>query len=391
AVALLEGFDIQSMGVAAPFVRQEFGLTKGELAWVFSAATLGMFPGAVLGGRAADRFGRKKVLLINVFLFGVMSLLTAFCTDFTSFVVVRFLTGLGMGAALPLMITIASEAVPAKYNGMAVSVMYSGIPIGAAVTALMASAFDNGAEQWKQIFYLGGIAPIVILPVLMLFLRDSQQFWQAQQTHGQTSKPKFREVLFAGKRAAATWQVWISFFCTLVVLYFILNWLPFLMRENGLQNQEVMYIQLAYQIGAAIGTLILGRLLDKANLKWVVCAIYGGILSGLTALALSSSFAFLALAAAWCGVFLTGGQSALYALAALVYPSQMRGTGVGVAVAAGRIGSFAGPLLAGMILAVSSDSSAVIGASVPVIALAALAALLLVKQLNRLKEQGGEA
>lgn len=381
-VALLEGFDIQSMGVAAPFVKMEFGLETSELAWLFSAATLGMFPGALVGGRLADTYGRKRILILSVAIFGAMSLATAFCTSFFSFLVVRFLTGIGMGAALPMMIAIASESVHPRYNGTAVSIMYAGVPIGAGITALMARSFSDGA-QWIHIFYLGGLVPLLVLPLLLIFLVESMPTITQQLN----SRTDFKTVLFSNQRFAATLQIWISFFCTLIVLYFILNWLPILMRANGLDNKQVNMIQLVYQIGAAIGTLILGQLLDRAKIKWVIITIYTGILSGLICLSISKDYYFLTFAAALCGFFLTGGQSALYALAAVVYPVEMRGTGVGFAVAVGRIGSFVGPLFAGLILSISSSSSIVIGASIPIIGLAAITALLLVLNITKSRNQ----
>lgn len=301
-VALLEGFDIQSMGVVAPFVKAQFALSTGELAWVFSAATLGMFPGAVVGGRLADKYGRKRVLLVSVAIFGLMSLATAYCTTFTEFVAARFLTGVGMGAALPLMIAIASESVSEKHNGTAVSIMYAGVPLGAAVTALMARNFSSPTE-WIHIFYLGGIGPIVILPLLQIFLKETIKISPQKAINPQP----FKEVLFANNRFAATLQVWVSFFCTLIVLYFILNWLPILMKANGLENKQVSMIQLMYQVGAAIGTLILGQILDRINIRWVVILIYTGILAGLICLSMSTDYGFLVFAAALCGFFLTGG------------------------------------------------------------------------------------
>ncbi|WP_111895575.1 3-(3-hydroxy-phenyl)propionate transporter MhpT [Acinetobacter sp. MB5] len=381
-VALLEGFDIQSMGVAAPFIKAEFGLITSQLAWVFSAATLGMFPGALIGGRLADRYGRKRILMISVAIFGIMSLTTAFCINFSSFVIVRFLTGIGMGAALPMMIAIASECVAPRYIGTAVSIMYTGVPAGAAVTALMARYFSD-ASQWTHIFYLGGWVPLLILPLLFFFLAETIKKPAESKQQGIS----FSTVLFADNRLGATLQIWISFFCTLIVLYFILNWLPILMRINGLDNQKVNMIQLVYQLGAAVGTLVIGQLLDRIQIKWVVIAIYTGVLTSLICLAFSNDYYFLTGAAALCGFFLTGGQSALYALAALIYPAEMRGTGVGVAVAVGRIGSFVGPLFAGLILSLSSSSSTVIGASIPVIGIATFAALLLVFSLNRNKNR----
>lgn len=378
-IAILEGFDIQSIGVVASSVQSEFGLTKGQLGWIFSAATLGMFPGAIVAGRLSDKIGRKNILIFSVALFGVMSLATAFTTDFSSLVIVRFLTGIGMGGALPLMIAMSSESVPERWSATAVSVMYAGVPFGAGITAVIAGGF-TGAGEWKNIFYLGGLTPIAIVPLLFFFLKETYTKKQATRDDLKENTD-FKFILFGEGRTATTIQIWLSFLGTLIVLYFILNWLPVLMQNNGLSMQSASNIQVAYQVGGVCGVLILGWLLSNIKLRSVVIMIYIGILIGLSALTFSKSLTALILASGISGFFITGGQSALYALAARAYSKSMRGTGVGVAVAMGRIGSFVGPLLAGVIFSYNSNSSFVIGSSIPVIVIAGVAAILLANNI----------
>jgi AAHS family 3-hydroxyphenylpropionic acid transporter len=194
-----------------------------------------------------------------------------------------------------------------------------------------------------------------------------------------TSTPFF-EVLFAKERRFSTIQIWVSFFFTLVVLYFLLNWLPLLMGAQGLGKTEANYVQIGYNIGGIFGSILMGVLLDKIRMSTTVKLIYIGILVSLCCLAISPTVALLVLSAVGCGLFIVGGQSALYGLAAMFYPTEMRGTGVGAAVAVGRIGSFAGPLFAGMLLSLGSSSAMVIGASIPLILMAMIAALLLVRK-----------
>ncbi len=178
AIAVFEGFDLQSMGVAAPRMRAEFGLDNAQMAWAFSAAILGTLPGALLGGRFADKIGRKAVLLTSILVFGVMSVLTAYAADYTLLLIIRFLTGLGMGGALPMMIIMASEAVSEKHKGIAVSIMYSGIPFGGMLTSFVAMALA-GDVQWRHIFYVGGFAPILLIPLLIKFLPESKDYLTA--------------------------------------------------------------------------------------------------------------------------------------------------------------------------------------------------------------------
>ncbi|MEL4443916.1 3-(3-hydroxy-phenyl)propionate transporter MhpT [Acinetobacter baumannii] len=377
AIAIFEGFDLQSMGVAAPRMRAEFMLDNAQMAWAFSAAILGTLPGAILGGRFADIVGRKKILIFSILLFGIMSLLTAYAANFSLLLLIRFCTGLGMGGALPMMITLASEAVPDQHKGTAVSVMYSGIPFGGLLTSIVAMSLAGDAE-WRHIFYIGGIAPILLIPLIMRFLPESNDYLQRKVQAQQTTP--FFEVLFAKERRMSTIQLWISFFCTLVVLYFLLNWLPLLMGAQGLSKLQANYVQMGYNVGGILGSVLMGILLDKLRMSFVIKLIYLGILFSLCCLAISPTVALLALSAVGCGLFIVGGQSALYGLAAMYYPTEMRGTGVGAAVAIGRIGSFAGPLMAGFLLSLGQSSTIVIGSSIPVILIAAISALLLVKK-----------
>ncbi|EMT0679453.1 3-(3-hydroxy-phenyl)propionate transporter MhpT [Acinetobacter baumannii] len=377
AIAIFEGFDLQSMGVAAPRMRAEFMLDNAQMAWAFSAAILGTLPGAILGGRFADIVGRKKILIFSILLFGIMSLLTAYAANFSLLLLIRFCTGLGMGGALPMMITLASEAVPDQHKGTAVSVMYSGIPFGGLLTSVVAMSLAGDAE-WRHIFYIGGIAPILLIPLIMRFLPESNDYLQRKVQAQQTTP--FFEVLFAKERLMSTIQLWISFFCTLVVLYFLLNWLPLLMGAQGLSKLQANYVQIGYNVGGILGSVLMGVLLDKLRMSFVIKLIYLGILFSLCCLAISPTVALLALSAVGCGLFIVGGQSALYGLAAMYYPTEMRGTGVGAAVAIGRIGSFAGPLMAGFLLSLGQSSTIVIGSSIPVILIAAISALLLVKK-----------
>ena len=377
AIAIFEGFDLQSMGVAAPRMRAEFMLDNAQMAWAFSAAIIGTLPGAIVGGRLADIIGRKKVLIFSILLFGVMSLVTAFAANYELLLVIRFLTGLGMGGALPMMITLASEAVSSDRKGTAVSVMYSGIPFGGLLTSVVAMMLAGDAE-WRHIFYVGGIAPILLIPLLLKFLPESSDYLQ-RKTQSQQTTP-FMEVLFAKDRRMSTIQIWISFFCTLVVLYFLLNWLPLLMGAQGLSKLEANYIQMGYNVGGIFGSILMGMMLDKMRMSFVIKFIYLGILVSLCCLSFSPTVALLALSAVGCGLFIVGGQSALYGLAAMYYPTEMRGTGVGAAVAIGRIGSFAGPLLAGFLLSIGKSATIVIGSSIPVILIAAISALMLVRK-----------
>ncbi|MGF6810108.1 AAHS family 3-hydroxyphenylpropionic acid transporter [Paraburkholderia sp. Clong3] len=379
-VAVLEGIDLQSTGVAAPRMAHEFGLSVSQLGLAFSAGMLGLLPGAMIGGRLADRIGRKRVLMISMAIFGIFSIATAQVWSFESLLIARVLTGIGLGGAMPNLIALSSEAVDARHRNTAVSVMYCGMPLGGALAALIA-VLSAGATAWRHIFYVGGAGPLIIIPLLMALLPESREFATESREFTTADKPLLstREVLFGEGRAAATIGIWISFFCTLIVLYFLLNWLPSLTVGRGMSRSQAGIAQIFFNVGSVIGVLGIGLLMDRFRQGLSVTAIYACIVGALVALSQVASIETLSVAVLFAGMGVVGAQSMLYSLSAASYPTSVRGTGVGAAVAVGRVGSIVGPVAAGQLLAMGKSSALVIGASVPVTIIAAITALLVIR------------
>lgn len=219
-VALMEGLDLQAAGIAAVGMAQAFALDKMQMGWIFSAGILGLLPGALVGSMLADRHGRKRILLGSVLLFGLFSLVTALAWSFPTLLLARLLTGVGLGAALPNLIALTSEAAGSRFRGRAVSLMYCGVPIGAALAAAL--GFSGLAAAWQTIFWIGGVVPLLLIPLLMRWLPESQAFQRAE-----ASVPL--RTLFALGRAAATLLLWLGYFFTLLVVYMLINWLPMLL------------------------------------------------------------------------------------------------------------------------------------------------------------------
>lgn len=359
-VALMEGLDLQAAGIAAVGMAQAFALDKMQMGWIFSAGILGLLPGALVGGMLADRHGRKRILLGSVLLFGLFSLATALAWSFPTLLLARLLTGVGLGAALPNLIALTSEAAGSRFRGRAVSLMYCGVPIGAALAAAL--GFSGLAAAWQIIFWIGGVVPLLLIPLLMRWLPESQAFQSAE-----ASVPL--RTLFAPGQAAATLLLWLGYFFTLLV-------------GQGFRASQAAGV-MSLQIGAACGTLLLGALMDKLTPLRMSLLIYSGILASLLALGSASSLTGMLLAGFVAGLFATGGQSVLYALAPLFYPAAIRATGVGTAVAVGRLGAMSGPLLAGKMLALGTGTVGVMAASAPGIVLAGVAVFWLMHRQQR--------
>ena len=381
-IAVIEGLDIQAAGIAAAGIREHFALDSSQLGVFFSAGILGLLPGALVGGRLADRIGRKTVLVWSVAVFAIFTLCTVWVNSFYSLLLVRFLAGAGLGAAMPLLITLASEAVSPEKRGRAVGLMYCGMPVGAAILSYIAS-LDFGSN-WKNIFYLGGLLPIIVLPIMIKFLPESREFLKAQtRAEDDTAAPATFQDLFNRHNLMRTGLIWVSYFFTLMVVYIMLSWLPSLFMELGFSRKEGSTAQFYFMLSATVGTVILGMLTDRWKKAYVILLMYGGILAGLFALNAAASLTQMYLASALVGAFVIGCQGVLYAFGSIVYPTELRGTGVGMASAVGRIGAMLGPTIAGQLLAAGFGATGVVSAAIPCIVISALLMLILVQRLQK--------
>ncbi|WP_154988229.1 3-(3-hydroxy-phenyl)propionate transporter MhpT [Klebsiella grimontii] len=369
-VALMEGLDLQAAGIAAVGMAQAFALDKMQMGWIFSAGILGLLPGALAGGMLADRYGRKRILLGSVLLFGLFSIATALAWNYPTLLLARLLTGVGLGAALPNLIALTSEAAGPRFRGRAVSLMYCGVPIGAAL------GFFGLAAAWQTVFWVGGIVPLLLVPLLLRWLPESPVFQRSAQG------VPLRALLAPGN-ATATLLLWLCYFFTLLVVYMLINWLPMLLVGQGFSASEAAGVMFVLQFGAACGTLLLGALMDKLSPLWMSLLIYSGMLASLLALGTATSLAAMLFSGFVAGLFATGGQSVLYALAPLFYRTEIRATGVGTAVAIGRLGAMSGPLLAGKMLALGTGTVGVMAASAPGILLAGMAVFWLMNRQKR--------
>ena len=380
-VALLEGVDIQSAGIAGPGIAAHFQLDKAEMGWVFSSSILGLLPGAFIGGLLADRIGRKTVLIGSVLLFGAFSIVTSMAWDLPSLLSARFMTGLGLGAALPNLIALSSESARETGRATAVSLMYCGVPLGGATASLVAML--GGAEQWQLVFHVGGWAPIIVAPVLYFFLPESSSYQATTRSQNAQPRTGIADGLFGRGQAMPTLLLWISCFFTLTVVYMLLNWLPTLLAGQGFSRSEVGTVQTLLNLGMASGSILAGVLLDRWNAIKLVALIYGGMLLALLGLGVSASFVNMLIAGFIAGFFVLAAQLILYALAPQFYPSAIRATGVGSAVAIGRLGSMSGPLIAGQMLASGTGVAGLMLAASPGILAAAASVIVLLRREER--------
>jgi AAHS family 3-hydroxyphenylpropionic acid transporter len=368
--ALAEGFDVQSMGVAAPTLAPALGLTRDQLGPAFSASVLGLLIGALACGRLADRYGRKWVLTLSLAVFGIFTLATAAAWNFDSLLVIRLLTGLGLGGAMPNLLALAAEAVGADSRSRVVTLVTSAFPFGAASAGAIA-----GVADWHGVFIVGGLAPLALAAVTAILLPESQRFVAATQAP-EGDAAGFVPALFGGTRATTTFLLWTATFGSLLSLYLLLNWLPTLMAAKGVSKADASLISLLFNFSGGIAVLVVAKLLGRPQRAAVIAGWYAATAVSIWALAASGAdLVSAAGAAAVAGAFVSSAPLILYGLAPTYYPVAMRGTGIGANLAVGRIGAIVGPLFAGWLLAIGLGGDGVLLALLPLVAIACVASL----------------
>lgn len=360
--ALIEGIDLQSVGVAAPRMAPALNLNSVTLSWVFSASTVGLLLGAIIGGYCADRIGRKRVLVASMLVLGLFSLGTALCRELIPLLLVRLLTGIGLGGAMPNLIALASENSPDVTRGRWVALMYGGIPMGTALASLI--TLHNG-EDWRTVFWVGGIAPLLVAPLMAWVLPESRRFESVRDT-GTAGRGSYLALLGAN-HFLTTVLLWITASGTLLVIYSVFNWLPTLLLGLGLRTDQVSGAQLALGLGGVTGTLLIGVLIDSRWRTLSLAAVYAIAALLLVGLAnVSGQVVTVAALAFLIGATLQSTTAILFAIAPLCYDTAHRSTGVGASVAAGRIGAIAGPIVVGNMMASGNGIAGVMLSMAPI-------------------------
>lgn len=370
-IALLEGFDIQAIGVAAPYLIPQLGLTPGQAGVVFGAGMAGLVLGAFTGGWLADRMGRKGLLMICVAIFGLFTLATLVAAGPVSLGVYRFFAGAGMGAAMPSLVAVALEIAPPARRTRTITLMFSGMPAGGALAALFAAGL---LEQygWHSIFLAGGVLPLLLLPAMWVLMPDSRAAGAAQ-----AGRPGAVQALFGEGRLLITLLAWFTFGMTLLVLYLLLNWLPSLVAAKGLGGVGGAGAAFAFNAGSIVGAWGIGFLVDRMGPRIPIIAAYPCLALAMVGLAGAESLVPVLVLAGLAGFFLLGAQYSLYGIIPLYYPGVARGLATGAAIAVGRLGSIAGPLVAGHLLGQGWGPAGVAMAMVPVAISAGLSATIM--------------
>jgi MFS transporter, AAHS family, 4-hydroxybenzoate transporter len=385
-IVAVDGFDTAAIGFIAPAIRAEWGLTAAQLAPVFGAGLAGLMAGAFLFGPLADRFGRKSILMVCVGFFGLACMASAYSNSLGMLIGLRFLTGLGLGGAMPNSVTLSSEYAPEKHRSVLVTTMFCGFTLGSALGGVAAAHIVAGFG-WRAVLVIGGVMPLVLVPVLAAALPESVRFMVMKGRKPDQVRRTLRRIapledlsratfsvpekaqagfpvkhLFDQNLRRGTLLLWLAFFMSLLVIYLLSSWLPTLISSTGMTLKKASLVTAMFQVGGTVGAIALGQLMDRLNPQRVLGVTYA-LAAVFTALIGSStgSTAILVLAVFCAGFCVSGAQVGANALAAGFYPTASRATGVSWASGVGRIGSVLGSMIGGWMLALGWSLPVVFG------------------------------
>ncbi len=374
-IVALDGFDIAIIGFIAPHIRAEWQLSMVSLGPLFSAGLLGLMVGAFCSGPMADRIGRRRVLILSVAGFGAASVGAAFAPNVQWLIALRFLTGLGLGGAMPNAITLTSEFSPERRRGTLLTLMFCGFSLGSALGGVV-TAYLVAGIGWRGLLAVGGLLPLALVPVLWFTLPESVRYLAIRggtQTQivsilarvapqrvvvGQAytaaddrlpSSPVVQ--LFHRDYRRGTLLLWLAFFMSLLLLYLLINWLPILAERSGLTLKQASMFAGLLQGGGVLGAIVLGVLIDRFHPYKVVAAAYVLGALALASLAMADNAIWLALGIFVTGFCVSGSQVCANVIASAYYPTSNRATGVAWALGIGRIGAVAGSLGGAVLLA----------------------------------------
>jgi MFS transporter, AAHS family, 4-hydroxybenzoate transporter len=406
-IMLCDGYDLQAIAFASPTIVANWGIEKASLGFVFSAGSFGIMLGGFLFGYLADRIGRRPAFLLGTLLFSLVTLSTVLASNVTQLAVLRFIAGLGIGGVTPICFALNVEYVPQRFRATVVAFVMMGYAIGTSVGGLFAAWLvpQNG---WHALFYIGGLAPLALLPLLALALPESIKYllvsgknphdihrlvknldpsvqattqtrFVLDATDDQATMASWKDSaigLFRGELARITPVLWVAFMASSTTLFLLASWIPILTVGTGRSAAQAAIGLTLFSIGGAFGGLFSGRLIDKLGVASMapIPLIAAGLVIAIGAVEFSDTNFLIMLCAI--GFFVFGGHFGLLGAMGLFYPSANRANGMGWALSIGKLGSILGPAVAAILIARHASLSQLLlvaAAPLPIVALGGLA------------------
>ena len=417
-VMMTDGYDLGAAAFAGPGLIKEWGLRGPELGVLLSSSLAAGFFGPPILGYLADRFGRKRIIVGGAFAFGLFSLAAVATTSLNQLVLTRILAGVALAGTLPIMVSLINEFAPKQARATMVVLMFTGVTFGGGLPGLIAAKF-MAVYGWRILFWVGGLAPLAIAAVLIFALPESVKYLTLHPARrselvallkridgmlqigpdtrfiitGEQNRPRFRiGALLEGPLAILTPLYWASNLVCLMVFYFINQWMPTVLSSSGVTIEQAAIATTLFQFGGTLAGLLSMRFLDKVGFLPVpilfACAIPIVIGIGIPGLPPAALIALVASA----GFCLLGLQFGNIATEANIYPTYIRGWGIGSNFAVARIGGALGPLLGGMAFGAHMPAQQIFAIAAAPLAVGLIVALLIVPRYRaQLQRQQDEA
>lgn len=378
-VQMSDGYDLAAMSYAAPGLIRDWHIAPSALGPVFSAGIVGMAVGGPIFGSIGDRYGRRIAILMSMVIYGLFSLATVASSTLTEVMILRFITGVGLGGLLPNTVALNAEFAPKRMRATLIIIVFLGLSVGGIMPSLVATLLEI-RYGWQVFFIVGGVGPLVIAALVFVFVPESIKFlatrgdaqarvvavarrmrpdidiaddaelvMPAAQKKGKGGVSP--ALLFGDGLAAITLLVWVLFVADLMVNFFVNSWMPTLFSAAGLSTHQTAVIQAMYYVGGITGGLTISRFVDRFGFAAITvffvvgCPVVFAIgTPGLGQVGLMVVVFFT-------GLCVLGSQQGLNAITGMIYPVAIKSKGSGWANAVGRLGSITGPLIGGWLIA----------------------------------------
>ena len=397
-----DGFDTQMVGFAAPAVARDLGFQLAAFGAVFAAAAIGSLAGAPLLGALGDRLGRRNSLAVSTSLFAAATFMTVIAADVPSLVTLRLAAGVGLGGAMPAAVTLVSEYAPARHRALATGLLWCGYPCGGLAAGVL-GALLVPAFGWRAIFVAGGVAAVTAAALQIMFLPESPRFLLGR--HGDldraravlsrlvpgarigllvpTALPTRAPIgaVFAPARRALTLLLWLPLLCVFLISGFFVLWLPALLQQSGYGVATVALLAALNNLAAVPSQAAAGWVVDHVGPVWPVVTSYIGMAVCIALVAVAMrDVAIVTFAMLMIGVLQGPGIAGMIHVAARIYPSRIRSTGVGLALGVSRFGLVLGSLLVGREIAAGRSPEFVTASVAGAALVATIGALLLFRR-----------
>lgn len=417
-VIMVDGYDLLCLSFVAPALAKQLQIEAASFGPIFSAGYIGMLIGGLALSPLSDKFGRKGVLLAAVTVFGLFSLLPIFDLSYERLLVYRFITGLGLGSAMPSAVALTAEYAPRRYRGLFVNLMFAGVATGGVLGGFLASRLIP-VHGWQAAFWIGGVAPLIVVPVLAWLMPESITYlaatgkrpeyiarvlnridagkrYSAEHTYmaGEFSDQRAGGILelLRGGRMTGTLLLWLAAFCALFTFGLTVSWLPAILTDAGLPLQTAILGPVVLNLGGILGTIALGLLFSRLGPTVIITASMALAAVGIGAMgrAIGVEPKPMMLSFLLAGGCLMGSINSINALMAAFYPVKIRATGVGWALGMGRVGGIIGPAIGGVLLSMQLSAAQIflLAAAVVTVGALAIAALGVLYPIYRRPAQG---